>query len=184
MNKIKIGILPLWLKLYDDCWSHVRPDVERFIETITDEYKKRGVEVVTSPICCLHPDFEEAIGSFEDAQVDAVITLHLAYSPSLESADVLAGTDLPIVILDTTQDLDFGFDLSCASADLGDNGGDVVATELEPLRLQRLRAQVGRPVLHLPLLPNAFRGFWQCHARIGAGCFQNSNKAPDQFHFR
>ncbi len=110
MNEIKIGILPLWLKLYDDCWAHVRPDVERFIETITEEYKKRGAEVVTAPICCLSPDFKEAVNSFESAQVDAVITLHLAYSPSLESSDVLAGTELPIIILDTTQDVDFGFD--------------------------------------------------------------------------
>ncbi len=30
------------------------------------------------------------------------MTLHLAYSPSLESSDVVAGTDLPIVVLDTT----------------------------------------------------------------------------------
>ena len=40
--------------------------------------------------------------------VDAIITLHLAYSPSLESAEVLAQSRLPVIMLDTTPDRDFG----------------------------------------------------------------------------
>ena len=39
--------------------------------------------------------------------MDALVTLHMAYSPSLESIDVLAGTALPIVVLDTTETLEF-----------------------------------------------------------------------------
>jgi L-arabinose isomerase len=50
----------------------------------------------------LKNEFASAAKSFEDAGVDAVVTLHLAYSPSLESADALAGTELPIIVLDTT----------------------------------------------------------------------------------
>jgi len=36
------------------------------------------------------------------------VTLHLAYSPSLESADALAATGLPLIVLDTTPTYDFG----------------------------------------------------------------------------
>jgi len=110
MSKIKIGFLPLWLKLYDDCCPEMRPQIEAFTTTIRREYEKRDVEVITSPICRLKAEFTEAVKSFEEAQVDAILTLHLAYSPSLESANVLAQTDLPIVILDTTQDFEFGFE--------------------------------------------------------------------------
>jgi L-arabinose isomerase len=110
MSKIKIGFLPLWLKLYDDCCPEMRPKIEAFTALICAEYEKRGIEVIIVPICRLKAEFSEAVKSFEEAQVDAILTLHLAYSPSLESAEVLAQTDLPIVILDTTQDFEFGFD--------------------------------------------------------------------------
>jgi L-arabinose isomerase len=40
--------------------------------------------------------------------VDAIVTLHLAYSPSLESVEVLVRTRLPIIVLDTTPDFAFG----------------------------------------------------------------------------
>ncbi len=110
MNKIKIGFLPMYLKLYDECCPEMRPQVEAFVATIHAEYEKRDIEVITAPICRLKAEFAEAVKNFEEAQVDAILTLHLAYSPSLESAEVLAETDLPIVILDTTQDFEFGFD--------------------------------------------------------------------------
>lgn len=110
MSKIKIGFLPLWLKLYDDCCPEMRPQIEKFTATIRSEYEKRNIEVITAPICRLKAEFAKAVKGFEDAKVDAILTLHLAYSPSLESADVLAGTNLPIVILDTTQDFEFGFE--------------------------------------------------------------------------
>ena len=34
--------------------------------------------------------------------MDCIVTLHLAYSPSLESSDLLAATSIPIIVLDTT----------------------------------------------------------------------------------
>lgn len=110
MNNPKIGLLPLWLKLYDECCQHVRPEVEAFAGTICAEYEKRGVEVVKAPLCRIKTEFAAAIESFEAADVDAIVTLHLAYSPSLESAEALAGTDLPLIILDTTPDFEFGPD--------------------------------------------------------------------------
>ncbi len=40
--------------------------------------------------------------------MDAIVTLHLAYSPSLECIDAIAETMLPLIILDTTPVYDFG----------------------------------------------------------------------------
>ena len=37
-----------------------------------------------------------------------MVTLHLAYSPSLESIDSLCHTSLPLIVLGTTPDYDFG----------------------------------------------------------------------------
>ena len=78
-----------------------------FHRQIVEALTHRGAEVITSPFCRLKPEFVDAISAFENADVDAIVTLHLAYSPSLESADVLSATKLPIVVLDTTPDFDF-----------------------------------------------------------------------------
>lgn len=106
---MKIGLLPLYIKLYDDATPQMRPRVEKFYHQIETEFEKRNVQVVTAPFCRLENEFKAAVEAFEEAQVDALVTLHLAYSPSLESIDVLAGTKLPVIVLDTTETLEFGF---------------------------------------------------------------------------
>ncbi|MFA6817144.1 MAG: hypothetical protein WCS73_12695 [Lentisphaeria bacterium] len=108
MKKIKIGLLPFWIKLYDDVCGNVRPSVEAFYKTIVKEYEKRGITVFTAPVCRLKNEFNQAIKRFEEDEVDAIVTLHLAYSPSLESSEILARTFLPLIVLDTTPD--FAFD--------------------------------------------------------------------------
>lgn len=110
MRNPKIGLLGLYLELYDHSMPEIRPRVNRFYQTIVDEMEKRGIEVTTAALCRLKPEFASAVKSFEDAQADAIVTLHLAYSPSLESADVLAETSLPILVLDTTPTYRFGPD--------------------------------------------------------------------------
>ena len=62
----------------------------------------------TAPVCRLEPEFRGAIYGFEKAGVDAIVTLHMAYSPSLESSTALAATRLPIVVLDTTPTYAYG----------------------------------------------------------------------------
>ncbi len=102
MNKLKIGLLPLYIELYDKTWPDIRKKMESFASTICSEFENRGIAVETAHVCRLEKEFARAIDSFEKAKVDALVTLHLAYSPSLESARVLANTKLPIIILDTT----------------------------------------------------------------------------------
>jgi len=101
----------LYIALYDTAVPEARKDVEAFYAQIADALRARGLEVATAPVCRLEPEFAEAVKRFEAAGVDAIVTLHLAYSPSLESAAVLAGTALPLIVLDTTPTYSFGADV-------------------------------------------------------------------------
>lgn len=107
MNKVRAGLLPLYIKLYDDAAPEMRPNVEAFYEEASVELEKRGIEIVRVKPCRIEAEFKSAVKMFEDSGVDAIITLHLAYSPSLESIGSLAATELPLIVLDTTPAYDF-----------------------------------------------------------------------------
>ncbi|MBQ7715591.1 MAG: hypothetical protein IJT70_06960 [Clostridia bacterium] len=107
MKKIKIGFLPLYIKLYDDCGFVVRPRTEPFYESLAGKFEDEGFEVQRSAFCSVKSEFEEAVKNFEKGGCDVIVTWHAAYSPSLESIDVLSKTPLPIVVLDTTETYDF-----------------------------------------------------------------------------
>jgi L-arabinose isomerase len=102
MNNPKIGLLPMYLELYDESSPQLRTRINSFVTTICNELSKRDITVICSDVCRIKPEFEQAVKDFESEQVDAIVTLHTAYSPSLESSEVLAATDLPIIVLNTT----------------------------------------------------------------------------------
>lgn len=104
----KVGLLPLYIELYDNAWPELRTRVDGFYQQIASGLADRGLELSTVPVCRLKPEFEAAIHRFEDDKVDAIVTLHLAYSPSLESSSALASTPLPVVVLDTTPTYSYG----------------------------------------------------------------------------
>lgn len=99
---MKIGLLPLFIKLYDDIGNAYRPTLEPYLEKIAQKLEAKGIEVVRNDFCRIKPEFEEAVSKFEAENADAIVTIHMAYSPSLESIEVLAKTKLPIIVLDTT----------------------------------------------------------------------------------
>lgn len=108
MKKIKIGFLPLYVKLYDDSAPNMRLRIDAFAKEVIELFKaKEDVEIIASDICRLENEFKDAVSFFEKEKVDSIVTLHLAYSPSLESEKALRDTKLPIVILDTTPNFDF-----------------------------------------------------------------------------
>jgi L-arabinose isomerase len=88
----------------------LRVKVLDFYGTIQRRLTHLGIAVIPAGICRLRPEFEAAVREFEREQAEAIVTLHLAYSPSLEAADALAATALPIVVMDTTPDFRFGPD--------------------------------------------------------------------------
>ncbi len=113
-EKPRAGLLPLYLKLYDETSPQARKNHEAFVEKIAKALGDRGLEIEQTPVCRLEPEFADAVGDLERSGVDAIITLHLAYSPSEESIDPLSETYLPLVVLDTTVDADFGLDVDPA----------------------------------------------------------------------
>jgi L-arabinose isomerase len=111
-RKPRIGLLPLYIELYDNFLPEKREDFNRFLFTIADAMRKRNLDVAVAPVCRLKEEFSSAVQGFEKDCLDAIVTIHLAYSPSLESASVLAKTTLPLLILDTTRTYGFGPDQS------------------------------------------------------------------------
>lgn len=118
---MKIGLLPLYIKLYDDNSPKMRPRLEAFYEKIATVFEDRGIEVVRTPFCRLEDEFSSAVAAYEEAAVDSIVTLHMAYSPSLKSIKALAGTSLPIVVLDTTET--FVFDPMTPAGEISYNHG-------------------------------------------------------------
>lgn len=118
---VKIGLLPLYVKMYDEAWPELRPRLESFYERCAERLEDAGLRVVRSPFCRTAEEFAGAVKLFEELHADCVTTLHMAYSPSLECVKALAGTKLPIVVFDTTETFDFGF--SAAEEDVLYNHG-------------------------------------------------------------
>ena len=104
----KIGLLPLYLKLYDDVVAECRTGFDPLLATVETGLTAHGATVVAAKVCRVAAEVKAAVALFEKQAVDCVVTLHLAYSPSLESAPILARTKWPLIVLDTTLDADFG----------------------------------------------------------------------------
>ena len=107
VRKPVIGLLPFYIELYDKSMPEIRPKIESFCNTAADKLCHAGLEVLRVPICRLEGEFNAAVAEFENNKADALVTLHLAYSPSMESESALKKTKLPIVIMDTTPNYTF-----------------------------------------------------------------------------
>ena len=103
-KQITVGLLPLYIKLYDDVAPAARPPQERFAADVAENLEKQGFKVVSAPVCRIKSEFDAAVKELENAGCEVLATLHLAYSPSLESIDAISSSSLPVVILDTTPD--------------------------------------------------------------------------------
>lgn len=106
---MKIALLPLYVKLYDDFVPACHDSMQAFADTAAETLKNCGFEVETVPLCRIEDEFNAAIKKFEDAKCQVLVTLHAAYSPSLESIKALSSTDMPIVVFDTTPDSEYEF---------------------------------------------------------------------------
>lgn len=110
MAGIKIGLLPLYLQFYREAAPNCTDKAVSFAALMAGQLKRLGADVVTAPICAVASEFEAAVKGFEAKGVDTIVTLHLAYSPSLEAIEALTKTKLPIVMLDTTPDFEYPAD--------------------------------------------------------------------------
>ena len=108
MKKIKVGYLPFYIKLYDDKSTKWRVSCVAYMNKLIKMIEDRGFEVVPADeVCRIKPEFDRAAAKFNaDDGICAVITQHLAYSPSLESIEALKSLKAPIIVFDTTPDLE------------------------------------------------------------------------------
>lgn len=105
-----VGLLPCFLKLYDEVMPEARATFQPLVEKVKAALEADGLQVVPADVCRLEPEFRDAISLFEKHDVDAIATVHLAYSPSLASVDLLIASGRPILLIDTTMDFAFGRD--------------------------------------------------------------------------
>ena len=103
-----VGLLPLYLSLYDERLPSLRDGFHGYPEGIAAGLESRGVDVQLAPIACVACEVRKAIAEFEAAGVDLIVSLHLTYSPSFEAADAFCETSLPLLLLSTSIDANFG----------------------------------------------------------------------------
>ena len=101
---MKIGLLPLYLSLYGE---KPKGRMMNFYNEVVKMFEERGVEVLWADLCAIEEEFEKTIAYFEKENCDALVTLHMCYSPSRESEKAFKNTKLPIIICDTTETFDF-----------------------------------------------------------------------------
>lgn len=111
MERPRIGLLPLYLSLYDTALPDLLGALTPLLHHVSGAFESHGVEVEVAPVCRVKEDVAGAVDVFTEKNVDLIVTLHLAYSPSLEAVGALVETRLPILMLDTTLDPSFGLDV-------------------------------------------------------------------------
>ena len=107
------------MELYDDVLASMRRRIDEFNSIIQQKISAKNIDLVAAPVCRTKEEFDKTADLFD--QVPAVITLHLAYSPSLESIDALVKINKPIIVLDTTPA--YSFDQNIESEELLYNHG-------------------------------------------------------------
>ena len=105
----KAGLLPLYLKMYDDVQPDQRIGAEAFHAVIASRLADAGIETVNVPVCRIKEEADDAVSLFESEGVDCILVLNLSYSPSLESVYALSRTALPVILIASTPDRGFGF---------------------------------------------------------------------------
>ena len=134
----RAGLLPFYLELYDEVRPETRAEFGPFLDEIAAGLEADGLSIGRAPVCRNRSEFERAVADFESSSCDAIVTVHLAYSPSEESIDALCGTSIPIVILDTT--MDPAFDRSVSLKRLMYNHGIHGVMDLTSMLRRRGRA--------------------------------------------
>jgi len=109
-KKARAGLLPLYIELYDKLVPNLISQIAPFARDVERQLVENELEVVTAPVCRVEADVRKAIHLFAERHVDVIITLHLAYSPSLEAIEALCDAPQPVIMLDTTPDPQFGRD--------------------------------------------------------------------------
>lgn len=111
LRPTRIGLMPLYLALYDEVRPDARPDMEAFAARVREMLTGLGLDVVAMPIVTTRREIDRELPALiDDPDLDALATVHLAYSPSLEATEPLVRAERPLLLLDTTPAPAFGED--------------------------------------------------------------------------
>lgn len=100
MDKPKIGLLPLFLKMYDDTFPKLRAERTEFAKALAQELEGFA-EVVFPGMVDTRESAERAYRQFATEGVDLVVLAHLTYNTSLTTLPVLLRSNIPLVIWNT-----------------------------------------------------------------------------------
>jgi uncharacterized caspase-like protein len=87
MRKIKVGYLPLYIKLYDDANPDTRKPLVAYMETLISMLESQGLEVVRADVCRIKPEFEAAAELFNKEDVESVDASEPAVVAEIAPAD-------------------------------------------------------------------------------------------------
>ncbi len=104
MRNQTIGLLPLYLDLYDKIAPGKHEEYQGFIDGITKLLSSYEVHVVSPGIVFTHEHLSKAEKVFSENDVIGIAVLHLSYSPSLLVADFIEQCRVPTLIIDSTPD--------------------------------------------------------------------------------
>lgn len=110
MEKIKIGYIPFYTKLYDDEDPKQRIPVANYMRSLVEAIKAQGIDVVMPDyeLCCVKAQFDATVKKFNaDKDIACVVTQHTTYSPSLAAIDAMKELKVPIIVFDTTMHYEF-----------------------------------------------------------------------------
>ncbi|MBR6372460.1 MAG: hypothetical protein IKS20_04700 [Victivallales bacterium] len=127
---MKIALLPLYLQFYRDVCPAYDEKVAAFANTIAGKLRAMGCDLIAAPVCARCDEVKAALKQFQEGKAEAIVTLHLAYSPSLEAEELLAQAGLPIIMLDTTPDYEYPPDHSTLMTNHGIHGVQDLANRL------------------------------------------------------
>ena len=93
---IKVGFLPLYLKLYEETSPGYYKKYDSYIKGFEDLISSCGNKSVSNGVVFDTHHVEEVEMLFKKEDVSFIVLLYLCYSPSLLIADFIEKQDLPV----------------------------------------------------------------------------------------
>ncbi|MDZ7620251.1 MAG: L-fucose/L-arabinose isomerase family protein [Patescibacteria group bacterium] len=102
-SRPRIGLLALTLELYEQMAPELRPGRERWLREQVLPALASAAEVRFTRAVWTRDDIEQVVAEYEAAQLDALLVMHLTYSPSGHALPALKQTRLPILVWNTQE---------------------------------------------------------------------------------
>ncbi len=102
-SRPRVGLLALTLELYEQLAPDLRPGRERWVREHVLPALASAAEVRFTRAVSRRDDIERVVADYENEQLDALLVMHLTYSPSGHALPALKRTRLPILVWNTQE---------------------------------------------------------------------------------